>query len=514
MREADTGTRWGRRIAARVFLLVGLGMIGPLAVMVWAGWSMRDEVAREESADHAVLASMVAARIDGTLSHDLERLQAAAAGSAALRDVRLRHPLFSAVFLLQPDATVTGRDPADASIDADAVVAAAGSKPSFTATHAIVPLRSWRGDLLRVGAGTVDPARLLSLLRAPGIPSGMAVELTDGAGAVLASTDRSFEGPGDEVASAQVPTSGWTVTVRQTRPSGFLGFPLLAVAVTLLVISLLFGWGAARSLTRPLHALTRAAERMTAGDLAAPMPDLAEDEVGRLGAALERMRAALKDSHEELEARVAARTAQVRQLLGKVITAQEHERRRVARELHDDTSQSLAALVIKLRSRPGLEDEANLAVATLDAVHRLIVDLRPSVLDDLGLRSAIDWYADRHLRAKGVAVRCEWSGLDHRLTPEHEATIFRVVQEAITNIDKHAHAESVLIQVSLKDNVLAIDVEDDGDGFDGASVTPDPAGRGWGLLGMRERVEMLGGTLRIASAPGQGTHVSLIVPLA
>jgi signal transduction histidine kinase len=111
-------------------------------------------------------------------------------------------------------------------------------------------------------------------------------------------------------------------------------------------------------------------------------------------------------------------------------------------------------------------------------------------------------------------VRCEWNGLDQRLAPEHEAAIFRVVQEAITNVDKHAHAESVLIQASVKDRTLSIDVEDDGEGFEREISKPDAAGRGWGLLGMRERIEMLGGTLRIESARGQGTHLALRVPLS
>jgi signal transduction histidine kinase len=302
--------------------------------------------------------------------------------------------------------------------------------------------------------------------------------------------------------------------VSETNAEPFAATPLLGLLLPLLGIALLFGWGAARSVTRPLEALTISAERLTDGDLATPMPEVPDDEVGRLGVALERMRLALKDSQEKLENRVAERTAEVRHLLGKVITAQEHERRRVARELHDDTSQGLAALLLKLRSRPELAEEATLALNTLDAIHRLIADLRPSVLDDLGLTSAIAWCADRHLRAHGVAVRCEFSGLDRRLPPEHETAIFRVVQEAIANIDRHAKAESVLIQGSVRDHELVVEVEDDGAGFDEhAFETPDRAGRGWGLLGMRERVEMLGGKLDIDSAPGQGTHLRLDVPL-
>src|SRR5512140_1357820 len=513
MAAPGTDSRWGRRIAPRVFLLVGLGMVGPLAVMVIAGWSTRAQLERQEIWDHGLLAGAVAARVDAALSADLLALQSAAVGSTSLHDVRIAHPLFTSVFLLDPDGTVLAREPAGAGLDGKALVQAAGNKPGFTGAHAVIPLRSWRGELIRVAAGTLDRSRLSPLLHVAKMPAAMAVDLLDARGSVLAGTDRS-SGGGELAASSAVPVAGWTVRVRQSRTAGFLGPPLLALAGLLFCVALLFGWGAARSLTRPLVALTRAADRLAAGDLDAPMPALAEDEVGRLGAALERMRLALKEARDQLELRVAERTAQVRQLLGKVITAQEHERRRVARELHDETTQTLAALVMKLRARSGLSEETALAVSTLDAVHRLIVDLRPSVLDDLGLRSAIAWYADRHLRAHGIAVRCEFNGLDRRLPPEHETAIFRIVQEAITNIDKHAKAETVLIQTALRDEALTVDVEDDGAGFDGANfATPDGAGHGWGLLGMRERVEMLGGTLRIDSARGEGTHLALRVPL-
>ncbi|MGZ6143402.1 MAG: sensor histidine kinase, partial [Myxococcales bacterium] len=237
-----------------------------------------------------------------------------------------------------------------------------------------------------------------------------------------------------------------------------------------------------------------------------------EDEVGRLGEALEHMRVALKDSL-------------VRQLLARTLTAQEHERRRVARELHDETSQSLAALVMRIRAaladapegplRAKLIDAAALAVRTLDEVHRMIVDLRPSVLDDLGLKSAIVWYAERNLKTRGIAVRCEFADLDERLPPQHETAVFRVVQEAMNNIARHAGAESVLIQAAVKDGALSVEVEDDGEGFDPSAIAATPTdGRGWGLLGMRERVEMLGGTLRIDSAKGRGTHVALTMPLS
>ena len=142
----------------------------------------------------------------------------------------------------------------------------------------------------------------------------------------------------------------------------------------------------------------------------------------------------------------------------------------------------------------------------------IILDLRPAALDDLGLKSAIVWYAERRL--KGLSVRCEFSNLDQRLPPQHETAVFRVAQEAMNNIARHSGAESVLIQGALKDGKLSVEVEDDGEGFDAGAVSaPGEDGRGWGLLGMRERVEMLGGALRIDSAKGRGTHVALSVPV-
>ncbi len=207
-----------------------------------------------------------------------------------------------------------------------------------------------------------------------------------------------------------------------------------------------------------------------------------------------------------------------------MISAQEAERKRIARELHDETTQSLAALSMNLEAtkqmcfdpeaaRRVAEAQA-LAVRTLDDVHRLIVDLRPSVLDDLGLQSAIVWYAERCLKARGIAVRCEFSGLDRRFPLGFETAVFRTAQEAMTNIARHARAETVLVQCAVAGGELVMEIEDDGCGFDAAAIRPsEKDGRGFGLLGMRERVDLLGGTVSIDSAPGEGTHVVLRVPV-
>ena len=216
----------------------------------------------------------------------------------------------------------------------------------------------------------------------------------------------------------------------------------------------------------------------------------------------------------------AARGTERTQLIRKLLSAQEDERKRVARELHDETAQQLAALSIGLETaalaNPGvsLTHLRELAASALGEVHRLILDLRPAVLDDLGLRSALEWCADRTLRAKGVTVRCEYSGLEGRLPWELETAVFRAAQEALNNIARHSKAETVLLQLQIHDGRLQLDVEDDGQGFELASIPPPGVNtRGLGLMGMRERVEVLGGTLTIDSTSGQGTHLRLEVPL-
>lgn len=225
------------------------------------------------------------------------------------------------------------------------------------------------------------------------------------------------------------------------------------------------------------------------------------------------------------------------ELLRKVITAQEEERKRIARELHDDISQNLAALIYAAEeatalSQPGevdqlLDSMRGVAQSTLDGVHKLIFDLRPAMLDHLGLLPALRWYAKSRLEPAGVRVvikeTCSRKG-DHpnacRLPPEVETALFRVVQEAITNIVRHAMARTVRLTVNMRGDRADIRVEDDGHGFDAVelSLTLDRGGgldssRGLGLIGMQERVELIGGTFDLDTAPGEGTRIHIQVPL-
>lgn len=213
------------------------------------------------------------------------------------------------------------------------------------------------------------------------------------------------------------------------------------------------------------------------------------------------------------------------ELFKKAINAQEEERKRIARELHDDTSQALTALLFAAEESLEMEDledvktrlerMQSLAQNTLDGVHKLIFDLRPSMLDHLGLVPALNWFADSRLSSKGIRVKIKELHEPRRLPAEVETALFRAVQEAITNIVRHSAARNVEMVIDFKEDIAEIRLEDDGIGFDISrlEISPDNP-RGLGLLGMQERVELMGGELEINSSPGRGTRVRIRLPLS
>ncbi|MCI0475212.1 MAG: GAF domain-containing sensor histidine kinase, partial [Anaerolineales bacterium] len=220
-----------------------------------------------------------------------------------------------------------------------------------------------------------------------------------------------------------------------------------------------------------------------------------------------------------------ARREQLRgELLDQVIAAQEDERRRIARDLHDDTSQSLSALIYSLEAveascpgspvRDALGTMRQRVTQILDGIHKLIFDLRPSMLDHLGLFVSLRWYAETHLQPLGMRVYLEERGTARRLLPKMETALFRVAQEAINNIAKHSGARNVHLSFDCYDGVVQIDVADDGIGFDLNEVArATDRRRGLGLVGMQERVGLLGGKISLVSDPGHGTQISIRVPV-
>jgi two-component system, NarL family, sensor histidine kinase NreB len=202
--------------------------------------------------------------------------------------------------------------------------------------------------------------------------------------------------------------------------------------------------------------------------------------------------------------------------LRRVVEAQELERRRLARELHDETGQALTSILLGLRSleefvdgdaeRAAVADIRRLAVETLQDVRRLAVELRPKALDDFGLEAALERLTETFAEQTGLRVDFVAGLGEKRVRPEVATALYRIVQEGLTNVAKHAQAHAVSILLTRKNDRVALVIEDDGNGFD-----PGGTVDGFGLQGMRERVDLLGGTMRVESREGAGTTVAVEV---
>jgi signal transduction histidine kinase len=254
-----------------------------------------------------------------------------------------------------------------------------------------------------------------------------------------------------------------------------------------------------------------------------------EDELRRARDELERRvderTMELAETNRALQTEIAERRAaeeRVRELLGRQVQAVEDERSRISRELHDTLGQHLAALALALKATAEhaggpVHDHVKRAQASLDLMEneldRLSYELRPLALDDLGLAEALRSHAAQWSDETGIKVDVHTHGLrTSRLPAVVETTVYRIVQEGLTNVRKHAQATRVGLIVERRKDQLRVVLEDDGVGFDAANVTPDK-GRRLGLRGMSERARLVGGELEIESVGGRGTTVYLAVPL-
>lgn len=213
------------------------------------------------------------------------------------------------------------------------------------------------------------------------------------------------------------------------------------------------------------------------------------------------------------------------ELLHRVVSAQEAERKRIARELHDGTGQTLTALGLGLAAaaerveadpatvRKQLVDMKHMNAQVLQEVHNVISDLRPSVLDNLGLIPALRSHINTFETRTGIQTQLAVQGKATRLEPEVETTIFRIVQESLTNVVRHSAAHSVLVRLEFGETGVELSIRDDGRGFDVARALAGEDGRAaWGLLGIQERASLIGGTAALVSAPDQGTTVRITIP--
>lgn len=323
--------------------------------------------------------------------------------------------------------------------------------------------------------------------------------------------------------------SDFSMTPTNQHLAADLNTDLLTALGTLVAVVLAVYFLLTRMALGKLERFAPILRRFGQGDLSLRLPHTGDDEISQLAASFNQMANGL-EAHEQENARLYRELQEKEsaraQLLQRVIAAQEEERKHLSRELHDDFSQSLTALTVTVQSalqtlrpdqlllRRQLEQLQAISVETLGEASRWIQDLRPRLLDDMGLAPAIRTYAEMRLELCGTAVEVQANGWKGRLPPEIEITLFRVVQEAVANIAKHAHARHAQIRMQLSvEGHLVARIEDDGIGFRPGQYLHGGDGlRGVGLSSMRERVALLGGTLTIESTPGRGTLVQAEVP--
>jgi len=269
----------------------------------------------------------------------------------------------------------------------------------------------------------------------------------------------------------------------------------------------------------------------------------------------ERKRAeeALRRAHDELEKRVEERTiellranrqlqqeiqerknkeeelreseSQLRLLSSQILTAQETERRRISRELHDELGQSLTVMKLRvsyigkelkknqIKLREECEKTLQYLNQVMENVRRLSRELSPSILEDLGLTAALRWLINNFIKNNEMQITFNITEIDHLFTRDAQMSIYRILQEALTNIGKHAQAKKIRIVIEKNEDGVWIRVEDDGKGFDPTkALMKEAAERGWGLATMKERARIFGGSLDLWSQEGEGTKISLRIP--
>lgn len=257
-------------------------------------------------------------------------------------------------------------------------------------------------------------------------------------------------------------------------------------------------------LTRPLREVAAGAQRIAAGELTHRVPSGRSDEIGQLAS-----------TFNDMAAKIAERDASLRQLTKRLLSIQEQERVRIAREVHDELGQALTAMKIDLqqigrnhRMQEPLSAIAHNIDEIVELVRRIAADLRPAILDDLGITAALEQQLRRLRESTGIRTTLTVSE-EPEIDMLTGATLYRIAKEALSNIVRHANATAVEVSLALIDGAAVLKIRDNGRGMPPAI---DP--KSLGLLGIRERAELLGGSVTIDSQPGEGTMLKAILPCA
>ena len=334
---------------------------------------------------------------------------------------------------------------------------------------------------------------------------------------------RNAEGPQSELVEAmqvrfrQIPASLERLediqhAILKWTPWIVFGGGLIAVGLGVALSSLLL---------RPLERMGEATRRIANGNFSQPVVVPNRDEIGELADNLNSAARDLSRLQEALLAEERAKSLQDR--LAQATLAQEEERRRISRELHDGLGPALADLANRLsvcrqlvpvdapKAQEGLDEATGLLRTHISEIRELINELRPLALDQLGLVEALEQYIERFRVESGIEASLHVSG-SLNINPLVDVTIYRVVQESLTNVRKHSQASAVQVELRTSDGMVEAEVADDGQGFDPSTVVTS-AEKGLGLTSMRERAELAGGTFTVQSNPGQGCRTFLSIPV-
>lgn len=300
-------------------------------------------------------------------------------------------------------------------------------------------------------------------------------------------------------------------------------------AITILITIVTINLVLSELVLRRLRQFAPAIDRLRFGDVPDSILDNQQDEIGQLARAFNTMADRIATRNAEnltLSESLRKQSTQRSLLLNYLISAQEDERKRIARELHDELGQFLGGLALHTEAIGRLIAEApERAITQVDYVHSLItettehmydiiLDLRPSVLDDIGLAAALRVYAERLLAQTDLRFELDSSELARRLPPDIETALYRIFQEALCNVVRHANASQVRVRLAKNTGSFEGEIVDDGRGFDLATISLDGTSpQGLGLLGMRERTLQCGGELAILSQPGSGTRITIRIPV-
>lgn len=299
-----------------------------------------------------------------------------------------------------------------------------------------------------------------------------------------------------------------------------------AGTIVITVMSIVFATN--RLVIDRLGTVVRTLRRFGRGERGLRLHMRGGDEIASLGVAFNDMAHSVvsqESANAALSEEVQRHAERRRELYKKLIVAQEEERKRVARDLHDELGQSLAGLAVSLANvereltsqqegpRAQIQQSRTQITSMADRMHEMILDLRPSALDHLGLEPALRSYGEPMLEKAGVSLHVT-SEMAGRLPAEMEIAVFRTVQEALTNVVRHGQATRVTLRLAMHDGVFAGEVVDDGRGFDFDKIDAAASGNGgFGLLGMHERIALCGGELTVWSEPGAGTRIRMQIPV-